>query len=99
MACGYWQLGMHDREAVFQLIFRKNPFRGNYAVACGLANVIDFLRNWRFSAEDIAYLGTLSANGKPLFPPAFLTYLSQLEFTCARAADPDQGAVIAGAAD
>jgi nicotinate phosphoribosyltransferase len=82
MACGYWQLGMHDREAVFQLIFRKNPFRGNYAVACGLANVIDFLRNWRFSAEEIAYLGTLSAHGKPLFPAAFLTYLSELKFTC-----------------
>ena len=37
MAYGYWKLGLHDREAVFHLIFRKYPFRGNYAIACGLA--------------------------------------------------------------
>lgn len=83
MAYGYWKLNMHDREAVFQLIFRRNPFRGNYAVACGLADVIDFLKNWRFSAEELAYLATLTAsNGDALFPPAFLTYLEQLEFSC-----------------
>jgi nicotinate phosphoribosyltransferase len=82
MAYGYWKLGMHDREAVFQLIFRKNPFRGNYAVACGLGNVIEFLQNWHFSPDDLAYLATLSANDEPLFPEEFLTYLGQLQFSC-----------------
>jgi nicotinate phosphoribosyltransferase len=82
MAYGYWKLGMHDREAVFQLIFRKNPFRGNYAVAAGLANVVEFLQNWRFSPEDLAYLATLSANGEALFSAEFLTYLSELRFCC-----------------
>ena len=51
MAYGYWKLGIHEREAVFQLIFRKNPFRGNYAVAAGLATVIDFLKNWQMVAS------------------------------------------------
>ena len=37
MAYGYWKLGRADREAVFHLSFRKNPFGGGYAVACGLA--------------------------------------------------------------
>jgi nicotinate phosphoribosyltransferase len=82
MAYGYWKLGMHDREAVFQLIFRKNPFRGNYSVACGLANVVEFLQNWRFSPEDLAYLATLSANDEPLFSAEFLAYLGQLQFSC-----------------
>jgi nicotinate phosphoribosyltransferase len=83
MAYGYWKLNMHDREAVFQLIFRKNPFKGNYAVACGLAQLIDFLKNWRFSPDDIAYLRSLRVgNGEALFPEDFLEYLSNLRFTC-----------------
>ena len=36
MAYGYWKTGTMDREAVFHLFFRSNPFRGGFAVACGL---------------------------------------------------------------
>lgn len=83
MAYGYWKLGIHDREAVFQLIFRKNPFRGNYALACGLQSVIDFIQDWHFSADDIAYLATLTTqNGEALFPAEFLRYLAELRVTC-----------------
>ncbi len=83
MAYGYWKLGLQDREAVFQLFFRKNPFQGNYAVACGLGSAIEFLNNYRFQAEDIAFLATLKAvNKEPLFPQEFLDYLLQLKFTC-----------------
>jgi nicotinate phosphoribosyltransferase len=83
MAYGYWKLNIHDREAVFQQIFRKNPFGGNYAVACGLATVIDFLKDWHFSADDLSYLATLTASdGSVLFPQEFLDYLAQLRFTC-----------------
>ena len=48
MAYGYWQLQMHEREAVFHLIYRKNPFRGAYALAAGLANVVDYLKDFSF---------------------------------------------------
>lgn len=83
MAYGYWKLGLHDREAVFHLIYRKNPFKGNYAIACGLASVIEFLNNWRFSNDDLAYLkGLQTPNGKPLFPQDFLDYLKNLIFSC-----------------
>ena len=83
MAYGYWKCGLHEREAVFHLIFRKHPFRENYAVACGLASVIDFLQEWHFSEDDIAYLSTLqTSNGKILFPTDFLAYLKKLRFTC-----------------
>ena len=33
MAYGYWKLGTADKEAVFHLSFRKNPFAGGYSVA------------------------------------------------------------------
>lgn len=83
MAYGYWKLGLHDREAVFHLIFRKYPFRSNYAIACGLANVIEFLNNFRFQEEDIDYLRELTAlDGSMLFPEDFLNYLRSLRFTC-----------------
>lgn len=83
MAYGYWKLNMHERDAVFHLIFRKQPFRSQYTVACGLANVVDFLKNWHFAADDIAYLKGLKApNGAPLFSQDFLDYLKDLRFTC-----------------
>jgi nicotinate phosphoribosyltransferase len=83
MAYGYWQLNMHDHEAVFHLVFRNHPFKGNYTVACGLDSVIDLLQNWRFTDEDVNYLQSLrAANGSPLFSSAFLAYLLTLRFSC-----------------
>jgi nicotinate phosphoribosyltransferase len=65
------------------MFFRKNPFQGGYTIACGLAQVVDFLHNFRFSEEDIAYLQTLQGNdGQLLFERAFLEYLQKLQFTC-----------------
>jgi nicotinate phosphoribosyltransferase len=96
MAYGYWKLGLQDREAVFQLFFRKNPFQGNYALAAGLGSAIEFLKAWRFQAEDIAFLATLKApNDEALFPQAFLNYLLQLKFTCDVDAIPEGTVVFA----
>jgi nicotinate phosphoribosyltransferase len=83
MAYGYWKWGLHEREAVFHSIFRKNPFGGNYAITCGLATAIDFLKDWRFQAEDLAYLANLRLpNQEKLFPKEFLIYLKNLCFSC-----------------
>lgn len=82
MAYSYWKLNMHEREAVFHLIFRKQPFTSHYAICCGLATVIDFLKNWHFSDDDIQYLsGLKTPSGTVLFPEAFLAYLKTLRFT------------------
>ncbi len=83
MAYGYWKNNMHDREVVFHLFYRKNPFDGHYAVAAGLALVIDYLKNLRFSVQDIQYLGGLKgADNKALFDESFLNYLQRMEFSC-----------------
>lgn len=83
MAQGYWQLGRAEQEAVFQLTFRKNPFDGNYTIACGLRAVIDYLQNYYFSEQNIDYLRSLkSSAGKPFFANDFLNYLAKLKFTC-----------------
>ena len=83
MAYGYWKNGMAERESVFHVFFRSNPFEGGYAVSCGLENVVDYLKNYSFNPEDIDYLSTLkSGAGKPLFDREFLQYLSDLNFSC-----------------
>src|SRR5688500_11163259 len=83
MAYGYWKTRTHEKEAVFHLFFRKAPFQSGYTVAAGLSDAIAWLRDLRFTDEDLAYLATLTGNdGAPLFDPGFLTYLRTLAFTC-----------------
>ena len=52
MAYGYWKNGLAERESVFNLFFRSNPFDGGYAVTCGLEYVIDYLENFSFDQSD-----------------------------------------------
>jgi len=82
MAYGYWQQAIHERKAVFHLIFREHPFGGNFTVAAGLALVADYLRQLHFSAEEVQYLGSLhGGDGRALFSESFLHYLQRLRFT------------------
>ena len=90
MAYGYWKTDRADDEAVFHLFYRRSPFKGGYAVACGLELVIDYLRNFQFEANDLAYLKTLTGNNEePLFEDEFLDYLRDLRFSCDLAAVPE----------
>src|SRR5262245_47495780 len=83
MAYGYWREGRDDREAVFHLSFRRNPFGGGFAVACGLHRALDFLEDLRFDAEDLAYLRSLEGvDAKPLFHSEFLDRLAELRLSC-----------------
>ncbi len=83
MAYGYWRSGCADKHAVFHLFFRKNPFGGGFAIACGLDAAIDYLKNFRFEDAQLKYLATLTGNdGQPLFEGKFLEYLGKLKLTC-----------------
>ena len=82
MACGYWKLGRETDRAVFHLFFRNNAFNGGYTVAAGLGYVVEYLSNLRLDEADAAYLRSLrGSDGEVLFDPAFVDYLSALEFT------------------
>jgi len=83
MAYGYWREGVHEREAVFHLNFRRNPFDGGFALACGLDIALDWIERFSFAPDDCAYLATLEGNdGKPLFDAEFLKYLGDLKLEC-----------------
>lgn len=82
MALSYWKAGVADREAAFNLTFRRHPFQGGFTISCGLEHAIDWIRRFRFDESDLAYLATLNGNdGEPLFPAAFLDYLRGMRFT------------------
>lgn len=76
MGCGYWKSGMAERRACFHLFFRRNPFKGGYAVAAGLQDAVRYLEGLRFEQDDVEYLASLeSSDGSRLFPPEFLQFL------------------------
>lgn len=92
MAYGYWQLGMHNEQAVFHLFFRRNPVQGDYVIASGLQPLIDFIQSFHFSDTDIAYLRSLkNAN----FSDDFLAYLKTVRFTGDIDAVPEGSVVFA----
>jgi len=83
MAQAYRSSGKAETEAVFHLFFRRNPFGGGFAVACGLARVVDLLRDFRFGEADLEFLARQTGNdGRALFEPAFLGELAALRLAC-----------------
>src|SRR5690606_23007647 len=96
MAYAYWKSGMADTESVFHLHFRSLPFKGGFAVACGLDTAIEYIEKFRFTREDTDYLSTINGNnGEPLFEREFLEYLLGLKFDCDVDAMPEGTPVFA----
>ncbi len=75
MGYGFYRQNKHEEEVVFDLFFRKNALI-TYSVAAGLEQAMDYLLNWHFDEEDIAYLRSLN-----LFSEDFLDYLKNMKFT------------------
>ncbi|WP_066287925.1 nicotinate phosphoribosyltransferase [Bacillus sp. FJAT-29937] len=76
MAETYWEDGIHNKKAVFDLYFRKLPFNNGYGIFAGLEKVIEFINHFQFSESDIAYL----RDGLG-YREDFLEYLKNLTFT------------------
>ena len=94
MAQLYWLMGLADVPAVFNLTFRRNPFKGGYALAGGLQAAIDLIRGFRFVQDDIDHLADLRGNdNRPIFRQDFLEYLLTLRLRCRIDAIPEGTAV------
>lgn len=76
MAQGLWENGKLGEQGCFTAFFREAPFGSVYAVMCGTAELGEFVENFRFTDEDIAYLAELEApGGGALLNPGFLEFL------------------------
>ena len=65
-----------DQVVVFDAFYRQNPCDGGYAIAAGLEQVIEYVRDLHFSPDDVEYL-----RGLNLFDDDFLEYLRGFHFT------------------
>jgi len=76
MMQGYFKHKDQNETVIFDAFYRTNPCDGGYAICAGLEQVIDYVKNLRFSAEDIAYL-----KGLGIFEQDFLDYLKDFKFS------------------
>ena len=77
MAGGYFENGMKDMIATFDMFYRRNPDKGGFAIMAGLEQVIEYLDRLSFTDEDIKFL-----RSKKIFSEEFLEYLADFQFTC-----------------
>ncbi len=75
MIQGYHRFN-ENRQVVFDMFYRRQPFSGGFAVFAGLDDLIDHILEFRFSDEEIAYL-----KGVGLFSDDFLAYLREFRFS------------------
>ena len=77
MANGYFETGMADDIAYFDMFFRRVPDGGGYAIMAGVEQMVDYLKKLKFTDEDIEFL-----RSKQIFCEDFLEYLRNFKFSC-----------------
>ena len=76
MSQGYFKTGYKDRITYFDLFFRRCPDGGGFAIAAGLEQIVEYIQQLHFTAEDIEYL-----RSRGMFCEEFLDYLADFRFT------------------
>ena len=76
MANGYFASGKGDTVACFDMFFRTIPDGGGFAIMAGVEQLIDYLKELRFTQEDIDFLR------KKGMREEFLDYLRNFRFSC-----------------
>ncbi len=74
MANGYFLDGTDQRTAIFDVFFRETSVF-TYAIAAGLEQAVDYLKNLHFEEDDIAYLRAQNE-----FDERFLEHLKTFKF-------------------
>ncbi len=77
MGNGYFNQGLKDKIAYFDMFFRRVPDGGGYCIMAGVEQLIEYLKNLKFTDDDITYL-----RDKNLFSDEFLNYLRDFDFCC-----------------
>jgi len=79
MAYALFLEGRARNAAVFHLFFRKSPFGSAFAVAAGISDALDYVKNFKFDRDSLDYLAHLkSKSGLNLLSPEFIKYLEAL---------------------
>ena len=76
MANGYYLAGKANQICYFDVFYRTTPDHGGYAIACGLEEIVKYIKNLHFDDEDIEFL-----RSKHIFDEGFLESLKDFHFT------------------
>ncbi len=76
MMQGYFKHKDRNETVIFDAFYRTNPCNGGYAVAAGLEQLINYIKELHFSKQDIDYLAGLN-----IFDDDFLDYLADFKFS------------------
>lgn len=63
-----------EKQETFELFFRKNPFRGKFAVVAGINDIIKCIMNWKITNDEIHMLKKLYVQ----FDSEFFEYLKTI---------------------
>lgn len=90
MSYAYWKNGKHNDHSVFDLFFRKNPFKGEYTIFAGLSEALEFCKTYRFSVSDIEYLKEIM----PTCEEAFFNWLLELDCSEVKIYAIEEGSIV-----
>ena len=76
MANGYFQSNIKDQICYFDVFYRRTPDQGGFAIAAGLDQVLNYIKNLHFNEDEIEFL-----RKKKSFSEEFLEYLKTFKFT------------------
>lgn len=79
MAAAYFETGMRQPVATFELFARRFPPNRSFFLTAGLEQAVEFLENLRFTGDELSYLRGLSVFAR--VSPGFFDYLRELRFT------------------
>ena len=65
-----------QETVIFDVFYRNNPCGNGFAIAAGLDQMIDYIKNLRFKKDDLDYLKSLG-----IFDDEFLAYLADFHFS------------------
>lgn len=77
MANGYFENGIGEKIGYFDMYFRKIPDNGGFAIMAGVEQIIEYIKNLKFTENDIEFL-----RNKNMFSEKFLNYLKNFKFEC-----------------
>ncbi len=75
MMQGFFNSELRNATVVFDLYYRKNPCGNGFSIAAGLEQAIEYIKEIRFSREDIDYLKSCGG-----FSDEFCEYLKDFRF-------------------
>ncbi len=76
MSYNYFKQGKGDEIAYFDMFYRNNPDNGGFVIFAGLQQLIEAIKDMRFTDGDIEFLRSLNT-----FDEEFFDYLKNFKFT------------------